>query len=69
MPHPLPVSAASLQAAAAGAPAQPSPGPAAADTRVDQIRAHMERYKQLASQGKLAEAGKELDAIQELFKK
>ncbi|HEY4087860.1 MAG TPA: UPF0182 family protein [Bryobacteraceae bacterium] len=34
------------------------------DPRLDSVRKHMERYRQLAGQGKLAEAGKELDAIQ-----
>jgi uncharacterized membrane protein (UPF0182 family) len=29
----------------------------------DRIRAHLQRYKELVSQGKMADAGKELDAI------
>jgi hypothetical protein len=36
----------------------------AADPRLESVRKHMDRYRQLAGQGKLAEAGKELDAIQ-----
>jgi hypothetical protein len=34
------------------------------DPRLESVRKHMERYRQLAGQGKLADAGKELDAIQ-----
>ncbi|HVY94104.1 MAG TPA: UPF0182 family protein, partial [Bryobacteraceae bacterium] len=34
------------------------------DPRIESIRQHLERYRQLAGQGKLAEAGRELDAIQ-----
>jgi uncharacterized membrane protein (UPF0182 family) len=35
-----------------------------ADPRIDTIRQHMQRYRDLASQGKWAEAGRELEAIQ-----
>lgn len=41
-----------------------APAAGSADARLEQIRAHMERYKQLSAQGKLAEAGKELEAIE-----
>ncbi len=34
------------------------------DPRVGSIRQHLQRYRELAGQGKLAEAGRELDAIQ-----
>ena len=34
------------------------------DPRIDSIRQHMQRYRDLASQGKWAEAGRELEAIQ-----
>jgi uncharacterized membrane protein (UPF0182 family) len=34
------------------------------DPRLESVRRHMERYRELAGQGKLAEAGRELDAIQ-----
>jgi uncharacterized membrane protein (UPF0182 family) len=37
-----------------------------ADTRILEIRRHLERYRELVSQGKLSEAGKELEAIQSL---
>jgi uncharacterized membrane protein (UPF0182 family) len=39
------------------------------DARISQIRDHLERYRQLVSQGKLSEAGKELEAIQSLVQK
>jgi uncharacterized membrane protein (UPF0182 family) len=35
-----------------------------ADPRIESIRQHLARYRDLASQGKWAEAGRELDAIQ-----
>jgi hypothetical protein len=34
------------------------------DPRIDRIRQHLSRYRDLASQGKWAEAGRELEAIQ-----
>jgi uncharacterized protein len=44
----------------------PAPSSAQPDSRIAQIRQHLERYRQLVSQGKLSEAGKELEAIQSL---
>jgi len=57
---------------AAPAPIQPQPqaaparGPAppVSDPRIESIRQHLERYRQLTSQGKWADAGRELEAIQ-----
>ncbi len=49
---------AQTQAAAAQAPA---PGQ---DRRIEIVRQHLERYRALAAQGKWAEAGKELEAIE-----
>jgi uncharacterized protein len=51
---------------AEGAPARaaPSPSPPGADPRLDRIRAHLRRYRELASQGQWAEAGRELEAIE-----
>jgi uncharacterized protein len=53
------------------APAQPGqappPAPAATgttDRRIESIRNHLRRYRELAAQGKWAEAGKELEAIE-----
>jgi uncharacterized membrane protein (UPF0182 family) len=44
----------------------PVPTSTQPDSRVAQIRQHLERYRALVSQGKLSEAGKELEAIQSL---
>ena len=41
-------------------PAPVSPG----DRRIESIRNHLRRYRELAAQGKWAEAGKELEAIE-----
>jgi uncharacterized membrane protein (UPF0182 family) len=46
---------------AAGTTAPPPPG---ADQRLARVRDHLRRYRELASQGKWAEAGKELEAIE-----
>ncbi|HET9322108.1 MAG TPA: UPF0182 family protein, partial [Bryobacteraceae bacterium] len=51
------------------APSTPStPPPAAGDRRLENVRNHLRRYKELAGQGKWAEAGKELDAIESELK-
>jgi uncharacterized protein len=66
--HGKPPPAASSSAPVTAAASQVAPAAAAsneAQSRLDQIRAHIERYKQLSAQGKLAEAGKELEAIQQ----
>jgi uncharacterized protein len=50
----------------------PSPTAPASNTAVqtlEQIRDHLRRYRELSAQGKWAEAGKELDAIQGLVQK
>src|SRR5260370_37968233 len=39
------------------------------DARIVEIRRHMQRYKELVSQGKLSEAGKELDANQQIVER
>jgi len=36
--------------------------------KLRQLHDHFDRYRQLNSQGKFAEAGKELEAIQQLLK-
>ena len=48
------------------APASP---PAVTDARIQAIRDHLRRYKELTSQGRLSEAGKELEAIEALAAK
>lgn len=71
--RPLPASSSTatppVQAGAGAATTQPAAAAAAADPRLDQIRAHLDRYKQLSAQGKWAEAGKELEAIQDAVKR
>jgi len=57
---PTPVSP---NAATASAPAPASTAP---DARITEIRRHLDRYRELVSQGKMSEAGKELEAIQAL---
>ncbi len=49
----------SQTASTAAAPAAPS-----ADPRIEEIRQHLKRYRELAAQGKWAEAGKELEAVE-----
>jgi uncharacterized membrane protein (UPF0182 family) len=46
----------------------PAPPPQALET-LQQVRQHLQRYRELGSQGKWAEAGKELDEIQRLTQK
>jgi hypothetical protein len=43
--------------------------PAPGDQRIGEIRRHLQRYRDLVSQGKWSEAGKELEAIQALVEK
>jgi uncharacterized protein len=57
------------QATAPASPqAQPSSPPTAAaanaDARLQRVRDHLRRYRELTSQGKWSEAGKELEAIE-----
>jgi hypothetical protein len=42
----------------------PPPVSAAADQRLEQIRQHLRRYRELSAQGKWAEAGRELEALE-----
>ncbi len=57
--------------ATAQPPSAPSPAgnAPAGDTRIAEIRRHLQRYRELVSQGKLSEAGKELEAIQGLVER
>jgi uncharacterized membrane protein (UPF0182 family) len=54
------------QAAASPAPAAGTPAAAmsGADRRLARVREHLRRYRELAAQGKWADAGKELEAIE-----
>ncbi|MGH9661965.1 MAG: UPF0182 family protein, partial [Bryobacteraceae bacterium] len=55
--------AASSTTAASSATAAPA-APPASDPRVEKIRGHLRKYRELASQGKWAEAGRELEALE-----
>jgi hypothetical protein len=46
----------------------PAPPPVTGDRRLESVRNHLRRYKELAGEGKWAEAGKELDAIESELK-
>ena len=50
------------------APSAPN-APGSTDTRIETIRGHLDRYRALSAQGKWAEAGKELEAVEALVKK
>lgn len=56
-------------AVSSAAPSAPSAAPVTGDARVDEIRAHLKRYRDFAAQGKWADAGKELEAIEQVVKK
>jgi uncharacterized membrane protein (UPF0182 family) len=43
--------------------------PATTDVRIEEIRAHLKRYREFAAQGKWSEAGKELEAIENAARK
>jgi len=55
---------ATAAAPAAAAAAQPGAAAPAVDPRIQRVREHLRRYKDLAAQGKWSEAGKELEAIE-----
>jgi uncharacterized membrane protein (UPF0182 family) len=46
----------------------PAPSTSGPDLRLNQVRDHLRRYRDLAAQGKWSEAGKELEAIESLVK-
>jgi hypothetical protein len=48
---------------------QTSPDNAKAVETLREVQAHLQRYRELSSQGKWAEAGKELEQIQQLVNK
>jgi len=50
-----------------GTAGQTAPSPP--DARISEVRRHLQRYRELVSQGKLSEAGKELEAIQALVER
>jgi uncharacterized membrane protein (UPF0182 family) len=56
--------AAKPEVAAAQAAGAPPPATAALERRIETIRQHLRRYRDLAAQGKWAEAGKVLEALE-----
>jgi hypothetical protein len=56
------------QAAAQASPAPTAPAPPASnpapDARLQRVRDHLRRYRDLAAQGRWSEAGKELEAVE-----
>jgi len=46
-----------------------SAAPPSSDPRIDNIRSHLQRYRELAAQGKWADAGKELEAVESAVKR
>ncbi|MBI3681189.1 MAG: UPF0182 family protein [Acidobacteria bacterium] len=55
--------------AVAGAPPPAAPAGSDAERRIEQIRRHLQRYRELGAQGKWAEAGKELEALEAAAKR
>jgi uncharacterized protein len=55
-------------APAASAPSAAGTPAAMAEPRLQRVRDHLRRYRELASQGKWSEAGKELEAIEAAVK-
>ncbi|MDX2182112.1 MAG: UPF0182 family protein [Bryobacteraceae bacterium] len=51
-----------------GPPIASQPTGAVSDKRLDDLRARMRRYRELMAQGKFAEAGRELEAIESVLK-
>ncbi|MSV35007.1 MAG: UPF0182 family protein [Bryobacterales bacterium] len=51
-----------------GQPVTPASTPVS-DPRIDNVRAHLQRYRELMGQGKWAEAGKELEAVESAVRK
>lgn len=61
---PAPVAAAAVVQAGAKAASGAMATLKTGDPRLDSVKRHMDRYRELAGQGKMSEAGRELDAIQ-----
>lgn len=67
-----PLTAAEVSAFSNAAPAAPTATSSvtpSTDTRIDSIRQHMQKYRELSAQGRWADAGKELEAIEASLKK
>jgi uncharacterized membrane protein (UPF0182 family) len=66
---PVAPTAQALPAAAGVPPGEPARPSSQTDPRVEQIRQHFQRYRDLTAQGKWVEAGRELEAIQAIVGK
>jgi uncharacterized membrane protein (UPF0182 family) len=64
-----PTAPAGSTSASPGASPVTSAAPTLSDPRIDNIRMHLQRYRELAAQGKWADAGKELEAVESAVKK
>jgi uncharacterized membrane protein (UPF0182 family) len=53
---------------ATGQPAATTTAPAGSDARLQSVRDHLRRYRELAAQGRFSEAGKELEALEAAVK-
>ena len=62
--RPLPAVVTTSSAEAPPAAPTRAAAPSGADPRIQTIRMHLQRYRELSSQGKWAEAGKELEAVE-----
>jgi uncharacterized membrane protein (UPF0182 family) len=68
-PAPVAQTAQAVSPGAAASPGEPARPSGQTDPRVEQIRQHFQRYRDLTSQGKWVEAGRELEAIQAIVGK
>lgn len=64
-----PVQITSTSSTATPAPVAAPPATTGLDPRIDTVRMHLSRYRELSAQGKWAEAGKELEAVEAAVKK
>ena len=55
-------------ATAPGSPPKAPAAPPSGDARLQSVRDHLRRYRELAAQGKWSEAGKELEAVEAAVK-
>jgi uncharacterized membrane protein (UPF0182 family) len=62
------ITQATTQATTTTAKTTPGGAPPTGDARLQQVRDHLRRYREFASQGKWSEAGKELEAIEAAVK-
>ena len=74
LPAPVKPKTTVAEKAPAKTSAAPKPAPsieaaAGPDPRIEMIREHLDRYRSLSAQGKWAEAGKELEAVEGLVKR